>query len=163
MIASIGLETIERGNLSEYIDTRTRIWAVMPIESTKVIQREHLMMAPELMEKYYQLLNEQELNYDIFKTQIVPKYFGQLLNDPEAVYDLNEIALAAAEPQMEIALLGESPFEFLCVRSVILGLLQGAGRLTDYITDCFDKKPDDYSDYFFKAPKALQDKICQFI
>lgn len=163
MIASVSLESYQKDTMSDYINGRTHIWAVSNgIDVEGVSQRPHLQMNSELQNMYDELVKNDALRYEVFKDQIVPKYFEQLMGDLAAMDDIHEIALAAKGQRVGIALMGECYFEFLCVRSIIIGLLQGAGILKKYTTDCFDNKPDDYSEFFHMAPIQLQNTLIEF-
>lgn len=157
MIASISWETYNDDRMIDHIGGRTHIWVVSDKANVEgAIQKDHLKMNSTLRKMY-----ANAKSHDTFTKEIVPLYFDQLIGDLDAIQDIRELAYAARGKAVKIALMGHEWDELICVRSVLIGLLQGAGIVKDYMTDCFPT-PMDYSRFFQMAPPILQNTIRDF-
>lgn len=125
-------------------DTYDEVWAIvrsMKTPSNTIKQVTALAPSEKLFYQYLTLKKNNEWNKHTFATVYVPQFMKEMFNK-ESGNMLNYLYRQDQEGK-KICLVCFCPNEKLCHRSIIAGLLQGAG--CSVITD---NPKTDYSDYY---------------
>lgn len=149
MIASLSLETVQDPQyLRKYVTDKTCLWAISKgVDLPNVEIHENLFLPKECIKILRSLAKIKQDTWDGFKEHVVPVYLNYLMSNPNAIEDLRDIARAAQHRRIEIALVDKEWCEFVSVKSVIIGIFQGAGIVVEYLQDMCTQ-PYDYSYYY---------------
>lgn len=123
MIKVTSIKNVREGEFDE-------VWAI--VRSLKNCPK-WMQQVPELSPKldlffaYRQLANEGRWNYSAFQNMYVPKFMQGLADDRQATADKLNYLWRQDKAGKKIALVCFCPDESTCHRSIIAGMLQGAG------------------------------------
>lgn len=153
MIASMSIKTFAEGKQYDYITPDTLIWIISEgINIEGALTKSELMLKGDAKERYSKFTSKEKLSYEKFKRTIASPYLTELLHDKTAMRDLVELASMATCPDVKIALVGENEYESTCVRSILIGILQGAKMMRKYVTDGLDHRSGWYTEYYDMLP-----------
>lgn len=134
---------IEICSIREFDNSKINIAIVRRMKSMNhVIQESVLSPNNELLNKYLSLRNQNEWSSKTFQSVYVPEFLKQM-NTKEARQKLNQLYVwQTKHPNDSLQLACFCKDETICHRSIIAGLLQGAGINVKTATG------NDYSKYY---------------
>lgn len=161
MIASLSIRTLNRDKLEDYIDGDVTLWGVSEgIYYPGMVTKQNLMLEDDAKLMYDQLKRINRLNRDTFSMMVAPKYLYQTIHNSNAYQDLTELVRLTKSSTSQIILVGESDFESICVRSVLVGIMQGLFNFKDYTSDSDSKS--DFSNFWQMLPYTLRSMLIQY-
>ena len=165
MVGVVNYYTLQSKIFKKLFPPGVHIWGVS--EYTR-LQNENirpwLMLDGDAKAEYNRLVLSGDISYNTFRQYVAPKYINQIIHDPDAMRDLSEIVACARQPGLELILAGRNSHACICVRSIIIGLLEGAELITncDYATDVedpFDPNFSEYREYYEMVPMHFRHKF----
>lgn len=125
-----------------------------PINNPRITPLPELAPSSALFFMYLKWKSEEVWNQDTFDEKYVPWFLKDFVNNQESLNALNNIYYLSEVKNERICLMCYCTNESMCHRSIIAGLLQGAGAHVRLIPD----SKSDYSKYWddFRYLKTFQ-------
>lgn len=152
MLISCCVDNITKKSITKSIKQDTDIWVLSPSISVYSIEpHDKLFFHSDIQKQYDLLTSENKLDNREFK-KFLRQHIVNILSDFDKEIEIYKLVHAILDGK-SIMLVGSSKDESFCVRSLLIGILQGADILDDYITD---GKKGDYSEYYGLLPERQQ-------